>query len=570
MSSSLAAARLCLALATAAWAGAAHADAAAAPAAVPVAAHAGAIASAHPLASAAGREILAAGGNAFDAAVAVSAALAVVEPSSSGLGGGGFYLLHRQADGLDTMLDAREMAPGAASRDMYLDKSGNPIPNASVAGPLAAAIPGEPAAFEYLARKFGKLPLRQSLAPAIRLAREGFPLYARLQTGIRYKRDNILRSPGAAKIFLTGSGDVPAIGAIIRQTELAGTLEAIAAHGAKGFYAGPVAADLVAGVRAGGGIWTLADLAAYHVIERKPVVGHYRDARIVSSSPPASGGIALLDSLNILSGFDLAHADPATAKHLIIEAMQRAYRDRAVYLGDPDFVGVPVALLTNPDYAAGQRAAIRTDKALPSDLLPGVESGPIGPQTTHLSIVDRDGNLVAGTISLNLWFGAVYAVPKTGVLLNNTMDDFSIKPGVPNEYGLVGDAANAIAPLKRSVSSMTPSFIGTPRGLMIIGSPGGSYIISMVLLGTLNYLDGMQAADIVRYPRYHHQFLPDVVSYEHGALTPAEIASLQAMGHRLQESAQPWGNMQVVTWDYASGRVEAASDPRGEGEGLVY
>ncbi len=568
-------ARLSLALATAAWTGTALADEAAPriaapPVAARVAAHAAAIASAHPLASAAGREILAAGGNAFDAAVAVSAALAVVEPSSSGLGGGGFYLLHRQSDGIDTMLDAREMAPGAASRDMYLDQSGNPIPNASIKGPLAAAIPGEPAAFEYLARKFGKLPLRQSLAPAIRLARDGFPLYARLQTGIRYKRDTILRSPAAAKIFLTDTGDVPAIGAVIKQPELAGTLEAIAAQGAKGFYAGQVALDLVAGVRAGGGIWTLADLAAYHVIERRPVVGRYRDARIVSSSPPASGGIALLDSLNILSGYDLAHVGSATAKHLVIEAMQRAYRDRAVHLGDPDFVQVPVAMLTNPDYAAGQRAAIRTDKAMPSALLPGVEPGPTGPQTTHFSIVDRDGNLVAGTISLNLWFGTGYAVPKTGVLLNNTMDDFSIKPGVPNEYGLVGDAANAIAPLKRSLSSMTPSFVETPRGLMVIGSPGGSYIISMVLLGTLNYMDGMKAADIVKYPRYHHQFLPDVVSYEHGALTAEEIKSLEAMGHHLQESAQPWGNMQVVTWDYASGQVEAASDPRGEGEGLVY
>ena len=317
-------------------------------AAVPaIAPHKGAIASAYPLASRAGQEVLAKGGNAFDAAVAVSAALAVVEPTSSGLGGGGFYLLHRQADGFETMLDAREKAPAAATRDMYLDKSGNPIARASIDGPLAAAIPGEPAAFDYLARKFGKLPLKESLQPAIRLARDGFPLYARLQGAIRYKRELLLRSPDAAKVFLTPDGAVPELGALIKQPDLAMTLEAMAAQGAKGFYGGRVAEDLVRGVRAGGGIWTLADLAAYRVVERKPLVGDYRGARIVSASPPSSGGVALLDSLNILAGFDLERVDSATRKHLVIEAMRRAYRDRAVYLGDPDFVQMPLALLTN-------------------------------------------------------------------------------------------------------------------------------------------------------------------------------------------------------------------------------
>ncbi len=534
------------------------------------AAHKGAIASAYPLATKAGQEILAAGGNAFDAAVAVSAALAVVEPSSSGLGGGGFYLLRRQADGLETMVDAREKAPGAASRDMYLDKAGNPIEDASIDGALAAAIPGEPAAFEFLARKYGKLSLKRSLEPAIRLARDGFPLYARLQGGIRFKREGILRSPDAAKVFLTAAGAVPELGAIIKQPDLAGTLEAIGNQGAKGFYEGRVAADLVAGVRANGGIWTLQDLAAYKVVERKPVIGEYRGARIVSASPPSSGGVALLDSLNILSGFDLPKFDSATRKHLIIEAMRRAYRDRAIYLGDPDFVKMPVAQLTGVDYAAGQRSSIRTDKAMPSNMLPGIESEPGGMQTTHFSVLDADGNLVAATISINLFFGTGYMPPKTGVLLNDTMDDFSIKPGRPNEFGLVGAKANAIAANKRSLSSMTPTFVETPRGLMVVGSPGGSYIISMVLLGTLNYLDGMSAADVVKYPHYHHQYLPDVVDYETGALTDQEIKELQAMGHTLKISGRRWGNMQVVTWDYASGRVEAASDPRGEGEGLVY
>jgi gamma-glutamyltranspeptidase/glutathione hydrolase len=538
--------------------------------AIPAVAHKGAIASAYPLASEAGQEILAKGGNAFDAAVAVSAALAVVEPSSSGLGGGGFYLLHRQQDGFETMLDAREKAPGAASRDMYLDSAGNPIENASTAGSLAAGIPGEPAAFEYLALKFGKLSLKESLQPAIRLARNGFPLYARLQGGLRFKREAMLHSPDAAKVFLTADGAVPDLGFIIKQPDLANTLEAIAAQGAKGFYTGRVAEDLVRGVRATGGIWTLADLAGYKVIERKPLAGSYHGARIVSASPPSSGGIAIVDALNILSGYDLHGVDSVTRKHLVIEAMRRAYRDRAQYLGDPDFVSMPLRLLTSPDYAAGQRASIRTDKAMPSDMLPGIGSPPVGMQTTHFSVLDAAGNRVAGTISINLFFGTGYMPPKTGVLLNDTMDDFSIKPGTPNTFGLVGDAANAIAPNKRSLSSMAPSFVETSKGVMIIGTPGGSYIISMVLLGTLDYLDGLSAADVVKDPRYHHQYLPDVVDYEKGALSADEIARLQAMGHSLKESSRRWGNMEVITWDYATGKVEAASDPRGEGEGLVY
>jgi len=533
-------------------------------------AHKGAIASAYPLASRAGEEILAAGGNAFDAAVAVSAALAVVEPNSSGLGGGGFYLLHRQSDGYETMLDAREKAPGGASRDMYLDKSGNEIPNSSTSGPLSSAIPGEPAAFEYLARKYGKLPLKQSLQPAIRLAREGFPLYARLQFAIKAKRDILARSPDAAKAFLTADGNVPELGAVIKQPELASTLEAIANQGAKGFYEGPVAANLVAGVRAGGGIWTLEDLKNYRVVERKPLVGEYHGVRIVTAPPPSSGGIAVLDSLNILAGFDLSDVDPATRKHLIIEAMRRAYRDRAIFLGDPDFIKMPLQQLMNVDYAAGQRSSIRADKAMPSDLLPGIESEPKGMNTTHFSVLDAAGNRAAVTITVNLFFGNGYMPAGTGVLLNNEMDDFSTKPGRPNVFGLIGNTANSIAPNKRSLSSMSPTFVETPKGMMIIGSPGGSTIISQVLLGTLNYVDGMSAADIVKYPHYHHQYLPDEITYEQGALTDDEIAKLQSMGHKLRLSNRQWGNMQVITWDFASGKVEAASDPRGEGEGLVY
>jgi gamma-glutamyltranspeptidase/glutathione hydrolase len=533
-------------------------------------AHRGAVASAYPLASKAGQEIMSQGGNAFDAAVAVAAALAVVEPTSSGLGGGGFFLLHRQADGFETMIDAREKAPGAASRDMYLDKAGNEIPNASTNGPISSAIPGEPAAFEYLARKYGKLPLKQILQPAIRLAREGFPLYARLQFGIKAKRDILLRSPDAARVFLTADGNVPEIGAVIKQPELANTLEAIAAQGAKGFYEGRVAQNLVAGVRAGGGIWTLEDLKNYRVVERKPLIGEYHGARIVTAPPPSSGGIAVLDSLNILAGFDFHEVDSATRKHLIIEAMRRAYRDRAIFLGDPDFIKMPLQQLMSADYAAGQRSSIRADKAMPSELLPGIESEPKGMNTTHFSVLDAAGNRAAVTITVNLFFGNGYMPSGTGVLLNNEMDDFSTKPGRPNVFGLIGNTANSIAPNKRSLSSMSPTFVETPKGLMVIGSPGGSTIISQVLLGVLNYMDGMNAADIVKYPHYHHQYLPDDLSYEPGALTDGEIAELTAMGHKLRLSNRQWGNMQVITWDFASGKVEAASDPRGEGEGLVY
>jgi gamma-glutamyltranspeptidase / glutathione hydrolase len=559
-------------MAIAAWSPISHGDEQGiyAPAVAATAPHKGAIASAYPLASEAGQEMLAHGGNAFDAAVAVSAALAVVEPTSSGLGGGGFYLLHRQADGFETMLDAREKAPAAATRDMYLDAAGNPIARASIDGPLAAGIPGEPAAFDYLARRFGKLPLQRSLQPAIRLARDGFPLYPRLQAAIRYKREMLLRSPDAAKVFLTADGGVPELGALIKQPDLAVTLEAIAAHGSKGFYGGRVGQDLVNGVRAGGGIWTLKDLAAYQVVERKPLVGRYHGARIVCASPPSSGGVALLDALNILAGFDLKRVDSATRKHLVIEAMRRAYRDRAVYLGDPDFVKMPLPQLINEDYAAGQRSSIRPDKAMPSEMLPGIETAPVGLQTTHFSVLDAEGNRVAGTISVNLFFGTGDMVAKTGVLLNNTMDDFSVKPGTPNAFGLVGNAENAVAANKRPLSSMTPTFVETPKGLMIIGSPGGSYIISMVILGTLDYLNGMSAAEIVKDPRYHHQYLPDVVEYEKGALAENEITQLKAMGHKLEEGSRLWGNMQVITWDFATGNVSAAADPRGEGEGLVY
>jgi gamma-glutamyltranspeptidase/glutathione hydrolase len=533
-----------------------------------------AIATAHPLATEAGMEILAEGGNAFDAAVAVSAALAVVEPKGSGLGGGGFYLLHRASDGKQIFLDAREVAPAAATRDMYLDRDGQVIENLSTRSAKAAGIPGEPAAFEHLARHYGQLPLATSMGPAIRLARKGYPLYEKMRNELEraLRADRLLESTTAefARIFLV-DGKMPPVGHVVRQPELAASLEMLASKGADGYYRGPFARKLVNGVRKLGGIWSEQDLANYRVVEREPLVTSYRGIRIVSAPPPSSGGIWLASVLNILAGYDLDGLDSATRKHLIVESMRRAHRDRAEYLGDPDFVKVPVAMLTDPDYAAGLRASIRPDKATPSEMLPGYigGNGSGGTQTTHFSVIDADGNRVAASITLNGWFGTGIVVPGTGILLNNQMDDFAVKPGVPNMYGLVGAAANEVAPHKRPLSSMAPTFLESERGLAILGSPGGSFIPSMVLLGALNWIGGADATAIVAAPRYHQQYQPDAIFAEPDAFSATELSALESRGH----STRPWpatiGNMQVITWDRTTGKLHAASDPRGAGGALV-
>ncbi len=528
-----------------------------------------AIASAHPLATQAGLDVLARGGNAFDAAVAVSAVLAVVEPASSGVGGGGFYLLHRASDGRDVFVDARETAPAAATRDMYVGADGKARADASMSGPLAAAIPGEPAAWAHLAAHYGKLPLATSLEPAIRIAREGFPLYARLQNAIRVKKTQLAASKDAAAVFLD-HGEVPEVGAVIRQPDLARTLALIAASNAAAFYKGKFAEGLADAVRRDGGIWTAADLAQYKVVERAPLRFRYRNATLVTSPPPSAGGLVLADALGILAGYDLAALETTTRRHLTIEALRRAYRDRAEYLGDPDFVKIPVEQLLSPFYAAGQRTSIRLDRATPSEMLRPVFTADESPSTTHFSVLDRDGNRVGATVSINLFFGATYLVPGTGFLLNDTMDDFAVAAGTPNAFELVGADANAIAAGKRPLSSMTPTFVETEKGLLIIGSPGGSTIISNVLGGVMNWLDGKSAAEVVAAPRLHHQYLPDAVIYEPGALTAEERAALEQRGHKFRAGRGSWGNTQVVTWDYASGRIEAASDPRGFGAGLVY
>lgn len=529
---------------------------------------AAAIASAHPLATAAGLEILAAGGNAFDAAVAVSAALAVVEPYSSGLGGGGFWLLHRAADGFEVMVDGRERAPLAAQRDLYLDEQGEVVSDWSMNGPLAAAIPGEPAALDHLARHYGNLPLARSLAPAIRLARGGFAVDEHYRRMAEFRLEVMARYPETATILLD-HGAVPEAGESIVQEDLARTLEALAEQGAAGFYRGPVAQRLVETVRAAGGIWTRDDLEQYRVVEREPVRFRYRDLKVTTASPPSSGGVALATMLHILEGYDLPGLDPATRTHLVLEAMRRAYRDRAEYLGDPDFVDMPLARLTSPDYASGLRAGIRADRATPSADLPDTAETGGGHHTTHFSILDREGNRVAATLSVNYPFGSGFIAPGTGVLLNDEMDDFSAKPGVPNAYGLVGAEANAIAPGKRPLSSMSPTFVETADRVAILGTPGGSRIITMVLLGILEFARGEPPQSWVTRPRFHHQFLPDQVEYEAEALSKSVMEALQARGHVLKAVRSPYGNMQAVLWDRRDGSVRAAADPRGLGAAEV-
>ena len=528
----------------------------------------GAVASAHPQATAAGMEILSAGGNAFDAAVAVSAALAVVEPYSSGIGGGGFWLLHRASDGKQIMIDGRERAPLAAQRDLYLDEQGDVVPRLSMDGALAAAVPGEPAALVHLAEKYGRLPLAKSLAPAIQLAETGFEVDAHYRRMAAFRQPVMQRHASSARIFLR-AGEVPGAGSVIRQADLAQTLRTLASKGRDGFYAGEVADRLVTGVRAEGGIWTLEDLQQYTVVEREPVTFQYRDLRIVSAAPPSSGGVALATMLHILEADDLARLDETDRTHVITEAMRRAYRDRAQYLGDPDFVAVPIQRLLHPWYAAGLRASIRADRATPSASLPGGVDSVEGADTSHFSILDREGNRVAATLSINYPFGSGYVVPGTGVLLNDEMDDFSAKPGVPNAYGLVGAEANAIEPGKRPLSSMSPTFVESDAGVAVLGTPGGSRIITMVLLAILDLDEGHKPQSWVSLPRFHHQFLPDMIQYEPGAFSQPVLEALEAKGHNLKTLDNGYGNMQAVYWDYDNHRVEAASDPRGVGSAQV-
>ncbi len=528
-----------------------------------------AIATAHPLATKAGEDILAAGGNAFDAAVAVSAALAVVEPSGSGLGGGGFYLLHEADSGRKVFVDAREKAPLESDPDMYLDADGEVVAERLRSHPLAAGIPGIPAALEHLSKNYGRLPLSDALQPALVYARDGFKVDAKLARYVRFRAKGLASWPASAQIFLP-QGKPLAQGDQLVQADLAKTLERIAVFGAAGFYQGRVADQMVEAVREAGGIWSAKDLTEYSVVERFPVILDYRGWQIVSAPPPSSGGLVLGLMFNMLSGDDWAALDQGQRDQLSIEAMRRAYYDRARFMGDSDFVDVPSRTLLSRKYAQRWRSTFDDKAASSSAALPevGGKAGQ-GEDTTHFSILDAQGNRVAATLSINYMLGSTFVAAGTGVLLNNEMDDFVAKPGEPNGYGLVGGLANAIEPGKRMLSSMTPTFIEGADKIAIVGTPGGSRIITMVYQAINGVIDGRSAKSIVAEPRMHHQYLPDVVEYEPGGLTPQRRGELQKRGYTLKEMSRQYGNMQLVIWDQKRGRVEAASDPRGVGHAAV-
>lgn len=523
-----------------------------------------AIASAHPLATEAGFEVLRQGGNAFDAAVAVSAALAVVEPAGSGLGGGGFWLLHEAEKDKQIMLDSRETAPAAAHKDMYLDDDGNVLSELSLNGPLAAAIPGIPAALDHLSQQYGNLPLSKSLAPAIRYAQQGFPVTPRYQRFMGF-RGQFLND--AAERVLLDEGQIPALGFLIKQNDLANTLKAIAAEGKTGFYQGAIAKQMVAQVQDSDGIWTLADLKNYQLKLRQPIRGEFAGYQITSAALPSAGGILIVNMLNQLSHFDYFAADPVQRAHLLAEVMRRGYQDRNQYLGDSDFVAIP-DYLTDAEYAATLADGIDEDQASESEKLED-RYGDKGKQTTHFSIVDQDGNRVAATLSINYPFGSGFMVEGTGVLLNDEMDDFSAQSGSPNAYELLSESANAIAPGKRPLSSMTPTFVENADRIMVTGTPGGSRIITMVLQSVLAFIEGKEDQQIVTAPRLHHQFLPDQISLETPGFDLYFQQALKARGHKLNVMNRQFGNLQVITVDKNTGQITAASDPRGEGSARV-
>ena len=524
--------------------------------------YAGAIASAHPVATQAGVHSLEAGGNAFDAAVAVTAALAVVEPYSSGLGGGGFYLLYIASETRYVFLDARETAPLKAHSDMYLDAAGDVVPQASINGPLAAGIPGIPAALQHLSDNYGVLPLEIGLKDAIKAAEQGFVVDSIYQRLANWRKPVLKRF---APIFLH-NGEVPEIGSLVRQPDLAKTLRMFSKDGAKVFYNGVFATNMIDAVRSAGGIWSKKDFSSYRVKEREPIAFSWQGNILYSAPPPSSGGVALAQILQQLS--TLPKTDKAVKQyHYLIESMRRAYRDRALYMGDSDFVDIPLRLLLSKDYAAGLAAGIHPEQASKSSAFSVKDNGTAGNHTTHFSIVDKYGNKVAATLSINYPFGSGFIAGDTGILLNDEMDDFVAKPGTPNAYGLVGGSANAIQPGKRMLSSMSPTIVEMAERTVVLGTPGGSRIITMVLQGILEAQEGGSALDMVSRRRIHHQFLPDVVQAEKGALTAKDKQNLEELGHKIEER-DTWGNLQVVI-EHKSGKLDAASDARGVGQSWV-
>jgi gamma-glutamyltranspeptidase/glutathione hydrolase len=481
-----------------------------------------------------GADILARGGNAVDAAVAVGFAMAVTYPRAGNIGGGGFMVIHL-ADGRDTAIDYRETAPAAATATMFLDADGNPDPRKSRDSALSIGVPGTVAGLALAHDKYGsgKFTLAELIKPAISLAQEGFPVEDDVADSLPQARARLARWPSSAAIFLA-SGALPQEGDRLLQFDLADTLTAIARNGPAAFYHGAIADEIATAVTKAGGIMTADDLKNYRAVERPVVHGTYRGYDIVAMPPPSSGGVALIEMLNILEGYDLGKLGRGKSLHLLVEAMRRAYADRAVYLGDPDTITVPVAGLTSKKYAASLRASI-TDRATPSaDVHGGSPADVEGHNTTHFSVIDRDGNAVSNTYTLNFSYGVGLVAEGTGVLLNNELDDFTAKPGTENAYRLVGFDSNLPGPNKRPLSSMTPTIVlkdGKP--FLITGSPGGSRIITAVLQVITDVIDfHMGIAEAVTAPRLHHQWMPDNVLVEPG-FKPAALEALAAAGHRL-------------------------------------
>lgn len=526
----------------------------------------GMVASRSDLASEVGSGILAAGGNAVDAAVATAFALAVTYPSAGNLGGGGFLVL-ATADGKVLTQDHREVAPGAAHRDMFLDAQGNVDRNLAVNSLQASGVPGSVAGLLDALERYGTLSPQQVLAPAIKLAEEGFVLNQDLVAQFAENMQAFRQYPASLAVF-SKDGVAYQPGDLWRQPDLARTLQRIADGGRDGFYKGETADLIVAEMQRNGGLITHEDLAGYEPVWREPLHGQYQGYDIWSMPPPSSGGVLLLQMLNMLEGHDLKALGWGTAPtvHLMIEAQRRAYADRAEFLGDPDFVEIPVAMLTSPEYARQRFADFDPQRATDSAAI-GAGSWPEeSPQTTHLSVVDKDGNAVALTTTLNRSYGNRIVVPGTGFLLNNEMDDFSSKPNTPNSYGLIGRDANDIQPGKRMLSSMTPTIV-TKDGkvLLVTGSPGGATIINTVLQVLLNVLaHGMDVEEAVNRPRIHHQWQPNVVRFENGAIDAAALEQLRSMGHQGLTGAG-FGIGDANTVMVQDGTLTGVSDPRNVG-----
>ncbi|HCM1927085.1 TPA: gamma-glutamyltransferase [Salmonella enterica subsp. salamae serovar 39:c:e,n,x] len=529
----------------------------------PVRATQGMVASVDAMATQVGVDILKQGGNAVDAAVAVGYALAVTHPQAGNLGGGGFMLL-RTKDGATTAIDFREMAPAGATRDMFLDEQGNPDSKKSLTSPLASGTPGTVAGLSLALEKYGSLPLNSVVRPAIKLAQEGFIVNDALADDLKTYGSEVLPHHENSKAIFWKDGEPLKKGDKLVQQDLANSLTMIAENGPDAFYKGEIARQIAQQMQQNGGLITTDDLAAYQAVERTPVSGEYRGYQIFSMPPPSSGGIHIIQILNILENFDMKKYGfgSADAIQIMAEAEKYAYADRSEYLGDPDFVNVPWQALTSKAYAKSIAGQIDINKAKPSsEIRPGELAPYESDQTTHFSVVDKDGNAVAVTYTLNTTFGTGIVAGNTGILLNNQMDDFSAKPGVPNVYGLVGGEANAVGPKKRPLSSMSPTIVVKDgKTWLVTGSPGGSRIITTVLQMVVNTIDfGMNVAEATNAPRFHHQWLPDELRVEKG-FSPDTLKLLEQKGQKVALKEAMGSTQSIMVGP--DGELYGASDPR--------